>query len=359
MATYTTDLHSNAQNVTAPNKDIENHMTKHIIEQSEQKAWLDEIRTDWDFNSLTPLENDASFRCYFRMQTKNGDSFIIMNSPPDKENNSHFAQTANYFYSQGINVPQLIAQNSEHGYFLLTDFGDTTVLKHLNQHKGDQPIANATYRLALKTLTHIQRCQPQPACPLPHYDRQALTYELNLFKTWFLEKHLGHRLNHNDEKQLGQINHLLIESALSQPQVCVHRDYHSRNLMWLTEDKLGVLDFQDAVWGPITYDAVSLLCDAYIQWPASVVHEHLIFFYDCLQKKNLGKHDNTFDTFVRWFDWMGIQRHLKIIGIFARLYWRDGKTHYLKHLPALRHYIMQASQPYKELQWLHNLLQAI
>lgn len=321
------------------------------------RAWLQYLDLPLKLGSLTPLQNEASFRQYFRITAQDSQTYIVMDSPPDKENNARFVQTASYFYSQGINVPQLIAQDSQQGFFLLSDLGSTTYLEQLHTHKQVPQTLSPLYHLGLDTLLAIQRCSHPTVPRLANYNTALLMEELGLFKQWFLEKHLGHHLNDDDNKQWHILNEQLVQSALKQPQVCVHRDYHSRNLMYLSPSELGVLDFQDAVWGPITYDVVSLLRDCYIQWPEAFINEQLLFFYENAKNHFPVLETVDFKTFKRWFDWMGVQRHLKVLGIFARLHWRDNKPTYLQHnISRIYRYLIDVSAGYQELHWLQAFL---
>lgn len=294
------------------------------------RAWLvNHFKTD--AFSLTPIPGDASFRCYFRIQHKD-QSFIAMDAPPPLEDVRPFIAIAKKFAAQQVQVPEILAAHLEEGFLLLTDFGDRLFLKELQLSNADQ-----LYTAALTTLLQIQTCDPND---IPHFDRAFMQKELSAFQEWFLEKHLNVNL---PASLLQHTFEYLIDSAEQQPQVCVHRDYHSRNLMCLNNGEVGVLDFQDAVLGPITYDAVSLLRDCYIDWPSKQVEAWADNFRQqaCKQVSSA--------QFLQWFDLMGIQRHLKALFIFARKYIRDNDPNYLADIPRTLQYVIDVSERYPAL----------
>jgi hypothetical protein len=296
---------------------------------------------------LIPITNDASFRRYFRVIV-NDDSFIVMDAPPDKENCKPFIDIAQRLQTSGLNSPKIIASDLELGFLLLSDFGFQLYLPALEGGQIDK-----LYGDALDALLVMQTRTPTEG--LPPYDHQLLHKEMSLFTEWLVGQHLNLSLSIAEQTELETCFELLSQSALAQPQVFVHRDYHSRNLMIVPEHNPGILDFQDAVKGPITYDLVSLLRDCYIAWPRAQVNEWAKRYYIQIQSTNFT--DNIDETqFLRWFDWMGIQRHLKASGIFARLYHRDGKSGYLKDIPRTLNYIVEVGADYPELAILHKIV---
>jgi len=296
---------------------------------------------------LTAITNDASFRRYFRVMI-DGVAHIVMDAPPDKEDCRPFIDISNRLTTSGLNVPKIIASNLSQGFLLLTDLGSQLYLTNLDIAKADN-----LYKDAINSLVAMQIKTDSNG--LPAYDHTLLHNEMNLFTNWLVDKHLNLSLSKIQQSELATCFELLSQSALIQPQVFVHRDYHSRNLMMTSHNNPGILDFQDAVIGPITYDLVSLLKDCYISWPNRQLNEWLEYYYILIYQNNLLK-SIAKDNFLRWFDWMGIQRHLKASGIFARLYHRDGKSGYLKDIPRTLNYIVEASAGYPELKYLHELV---
>lgn len=288
--------------------------------------------------SLEPASSDASFRRYFRARHTKGCD-IVMDAPPNKENTAPFIRNAELFRKAGIHVPVIFQQNIQQGFLLLEDLGDRCYLDCL-----DEANADALYQNALDSLFKLQNYIDIEACDLPVYDKALLERELGIFYEWFLEKRLGIILPVAIRDTLSS---LLVDSALEQPQVLVHRDFHSRNLMVSSENPPGVIDFQDAVIGPVTYDLVSLLRDCYVRWPESRVHEWLSLYYRRLLAAKLVNVE--LPHFKRWFDLMGLQRHLKAIGIFSRLQLRDNKPGYLSDIPRTMAYISDICAQYSEL----------
>ncbi len=312
------------------------------------KNWLTTVCLLEDFE-LQPLANDASFRCYFRVCT-NKQRYVVMVAPPAKEDITTFIAIAKDFFRKGIHVPEILQYNLDQGFILLSDLGDALYLKLLNPEN-----ANDLYMRALAVIPKIQACKPKlnNGESLSWFDEKFIRFELSLFVDWFLIRHLKLNLTPQLKTALEKIFQSLINSALEQPQVCVHRDYHSCNLLLMDKKEVSVLDFQDAVYGPITYDAVSLLRDAYIDWPELEVEKWALNFYPMLMTKDpLPK-----EKFLRWFDLMGIQRHLKILGIFARLCYRDNKPRYLNNTNRLLRYLKTAYEKYPEFIGLKQLLQ--
>lgn len=290
-----------------------------------------------------PASSDASFRRYWRVRLGQS-SRIIMDAPPDKEDCRPFIEVSARLVAGGLRAPRVLAQDLAQGFLLLDDLGNTTLLQALDEHS-----VQAHYRSAMDSLQRIQRV---PASGLPAYDANRLRDEMELLPTWYLSRHLGLRLDCGELDELEAAFSLLIANALEQPQVFVHRDYHSRNLMVEAQPgaELGILDFQDAVRGPITYDLVSLLKDCYVRWPAERVSAWAEGFRWQLQRAGMAVPDA--DRWLRWFELMGLQRHLKVLGIFARLYHRDGKPGYLADLPRVHAYALEACARYDELRWL-------
>ncbi len=307
------------------------------LRQKNLLNWLkDEL--EMDIKSCQPASSDASFRRYFRVKTATK-QYIVMDAPPEKENINAFITVAELFSQADVNTPNIYAQNLERGFLLLEDFGSTSFLDLLAQETADN-----LYQSAMTSLFQLQTRLEANTTLLPQYDRALLLTELNIFNEWYLEKRLNITM---PEHIRSSLHHFLIQSALEQPYICVHRDYHSRNLMVLEQNSPGVIDFQDAVIGPITYDLVSLLRDCYISWPTVLIEQWLQQYYQRLLKAGLIQ--VRFEQFKRWFDLMGIQRHLKAIGIFSRLKLRDNKPDYLQDIPRTMNYVLNISSNYPEL----------
>ncbi len=299
-------------------------------------------------DSLRPASSDASFRRYFRVDADDGATYIVMDAPPPQENVRPFIFVAELFGKAGVSVPQVLAQDIEHGFLLLSDLGSTQYLHQLNHDTSHK-----LYLDAIDTLILIQT-QSQPDV-LPEYDRPFLLRELMLFPEWYIGKHLGIELSNEQTTTLHKVFDAILSNVLAQPQVYMHRDYHSRNLMVLEKGNPGVLDFQDAVYGPITYDLASLLRDAYVQWDEEMVLDWAIRYWERARRAGLPVNPDI-DAFYRDFEFMGLQRHLKILGLFARLYHRDGKDGYLKDLPLVMEYTRNAARRYNALIPLVRLL---
>lgn len=297
---------------------------------------------------LTPASADASFRRYFRVQVEGeGETRIAMDAPPGKEDIHPFVDVARLFGDAGAQVPEVLASDFASGFLLLTDLGDTTYLAALNADN-----AHALYADALGALVCIQRAS-RPGV-LPDYDRARLLTEMRLFPDWYLARHKKIALDDAESQQLEATFVRIVEVNLAEPTVFVHRDFHSRNLM-VTVDGTGVLDFQDAVYGPISYDLASLFKDAYVDWGEPFVLDMLARYWDAARGLGLPVREN-FAEFHRDFEWMGVQRHLKVLGIFARLYYRDGKAGYLDDMPRVMNYLRKACARYGELRPLLKLL---
>ena len=298
-----------------------------------------------------PASEDASFRRYFRVRTDAGTA-IVMDAPPEREDSSRFIEVAGFLEHMGVNSPRILAADPARGFLLLTDLGSTPYLSAL---QADPSRADALYRDALAALVRIQeegrKCQAQ----LPPYDEALLSFELSLFRDWLCGRHLGIVFGGGEQAAWNACCRLLIENALRQPRVFVHRDYHSRNLMVTDADNPGVLDFQDAVEGPLTYDLVSLLKDCYIRWPAERVRAWALEFHAALDPA-VHRHGPA-DDFLHAFELMGVQRHLKAAGIFARLWLRDGKPGYLADVPRTLAYIVELASRHEPLAFLSGLIE--
>jgi aminoglycoside/choline kinase family phosphotransferase len=293
-------------------------------------------------DAIRPASSDASFRRYFRAWI-DGDTFILMDAPPPQEDVRPFIHISRLLRQVGIQAPQIHAQDVERGFLLLDDFGNTCYLDKL-----DADSADALYGDAMASLERLQGEVNVANCGLPPYDESLLRTEMNLFGDWFIRRLLGFEPVGAEAAVLEKTWTLLVRSALEQPRVCVHRDYHSRNLMVTERDNPGILDFQDAVIGPITYDLVSLLRDCYIAWPHSRVDAWVGDYHLRLVDQGLAEHGDA-DRFMRWFDLMGVQRHLKAIGIFSRLKLRDGKSGYLGDIPRTLSYVTSVCERYPDL----------
>jgi len=319
--------------------------------------WLVAQFPDRQF-TLSPASADASFRRYFRIKFDDGRTLIVMDAPPQQEDCSSFLQVASQFSAAGVHVPQILAQNLLRGFLLLSDLGNTTFLQALNGNSNGidsvarDADASRLYSDATNALLKIQLVS-RPGL-LPDYDEALLRRELNLFPDWYLAYHLQVTPVASQKAQLDAIFRLILQNNLAQPRVFVHRDYHSRNLM-VTSPNPGILDFQDAVYGPITYDLVSLFKDAYIRWDEERILDWLIRYWEQARKLQLPV-AASFTDFYRDFEWMGVQRHLKVLGIFSRLNYRDGKSGYLKDIPLVADYLRKACERYRELNPLLTLL---
>ncbi len=302
------------------------------------KVWLDEqlaiLFADQGWGAvppatLTAASSDASFRRYFRWEGE-GKSFVVMDAPPPQENCKPFVDIAFLLAKSGINVPKIYAEDLERGFLLLNDLGNKTYLDVIDGKNAD-----ALFSDALQALLAFQ--QLPMVAPLPSYDVALLRRELELFPEWYVKRELAVEFDSTQQQQWQQISDLLIDSALAQPKVLVHRDYMPRNLM-LSEPNPGVLDFQDAVYGPVTYDVTCLFKDAFLSWPEERVRGWLENYWQQASALNIPVQSN-FEDFLRASDLMGVQRHLKVIGIFARICHRDGKPRYLADVPRFFSYI--------------------
>ena len=313
---------------------------------------------------IVPASSDASFRRYFRVIPGGGISYIAMDAPPEHEDCRPFIAIARAMADTGLYVPRVIRANLEMGFLLLTDLGDRQYLSELNQDT-----AHSLYDAAMEALLVLQKSSP-PEGLLPVYSRELLLAEMHLFIEWFISGELHLEISPTIIALLENTFQSLADQALSQPQVWVHRDYHSRNLMvadgsdstlpdrGVVINTPGILDFQDAVLGPVCYDLVSLLRDCYVCWPAELTESWVESYFVRLREQGVIPSHTRLAEFRRWFDWMGVQRHLKAIGIFSRLKLRDGKPDYMSHIPRTFLYILQVSRSYPELslffRWLEE-----
>ena len=324
-----------------------------MVQREQQiRDWLNKILPTEQF-SCEPASADASFRRYFRIQYHHNGaniSQILMDAPPDKEDSEPFVRVAELMRGLGVNVPAIIDKDLQQGLLLLSDLGKEQYLEQLNASNVD-----TRYKDALDALFILQQADVPASAKIPAYDHALLMREMNLFPEWYVQAHLQQTLGAEQALQLQQVFELLAESALQQPQVLVHRDYHSRNLMFTESQNPGVIDFQDAVMGAVSYDLVSLLRDCYVSWPRSQVERWaLAYLHRCQVAGFVPQTDDS--ELLRWFDWMGVQRHLKATGIFARLNHRDGKPGYLNDIPRTLGYVKEVAGRYDELQALHSLL---
>lgn len=308
--------------------------------------WLSAVRLG-DY-SLQALPHDASFRRYFRVQMA-GQSWIAMDAPPPQENCQPYVVIARTLRDLGLSAPAIVAEDISQGFLLLTDFGDATYLKTLTTQNADQ-----LYGYALDALSILQACREVPGAAILTFDQAWMWREWEWHKEWFLIKLLGLPLT-TVERELDDHYRLLIQAIAEQPRVFVHRDYHSGNLMVLP-DMVGILDFQDAFFGPITYDVVSLLRDCYIDWPEHHVNTWALSYRQRLMDAGALPASVDAATFLRWFDWMGVQRHLKALMTFARKHVRDHQSHYLQHIPRTLRYLRAVTSRYPELACLHTFL---
>ena len=311
-------------------------------------AWLEAVLPGVE-PAIETASSDASFRSYWRVFAQ-GRSYVVMDAPPGLEGTEDFVRIARQLREIGLNTPQIHARSSEAGFLLMSDLGTCQYLDHLTEQSVER-----LYGDALGALVTIQACGPLDG--LPVYDAPFLRLELELFREWLLGRHLGMTLSIAETSMLEAVFTRLIDNALEQPQVCVHRDFHSRNLMVTGPPSPGILDFQDAVIGPVTYDLVSLLRDCYIGWPEDRVRDwsdgyfHLAVQSGILRPGQEGR-------FRVWFDLMGMQRHLKAAGIFARLKHRDGKSGYLADIPRTLSYVINVARRYPELAKLGNFIES-
>ncbi len=295
---------------------------------------------DWHPIDLQSLGSDAGFRRYFRFQHPS--QWLAVDAPPATEDSAQFIAIASLIRTQGVHSPAIFAADAANGFLLVEDMGDNLLFRAANNHNAD-----SLYTNAIDTLLQLHRCADNPTL-IPRYDRALLRRELEIFNEWFVGKLLGHSLTTAEQQQLDRLFNLLEDNSLSQPQGFVHRDYHSRNLILRTDGQLGVIDFQGALWGGVTYDLVSLLRDCYLRWPAEKVTQWALYYRQrAIELQQIPAVDEK--VFLRWFDLLGLQRHIKVLGIFARLNLRDSKPGYLQDLPLVLRYTLEVAQQYPEL----------
>jgi hypothetical protein len=310
------------------------------------RLWLADVVELRDFE-LAPASSDASFRRYFRVRM-GPESVILMDAPPGREDGRPFVDLAGRLGAAGVSVPRVLAADLAQGFLLLTDLGQTPYLTALDDASRDR-----LYGDALDALLVMQ--SRVPARGLPEYDEGLLRLELGVFREWYLVRHLGLALSPEEDRGLSEAEDALVAAVLEQPRTFVHRDYHSRNLMVLPEGNPGILDFQGALHGPVTYDLVSLLRDCYIAWPREWVAREALRHAERLTAGGMMPRVSP-ATFLRWLDLTGAQRHLKAAGIFARLHHRDGKPHYLADIPRTLAYVREVAARHRELEGLSRLL---
>lgn len=298
---------------------------------------------------IAPASADASFRRYFRVSLADGRTLIAMDAPPQREDCRPFVEVAGRMRKAGLHVPQIFAQDLDQGFLLMEDLGSRDYLDFLTPDS-----AVSLYADAIEALLRLQATAP--VAGLPPYDRALLLREMQLFPDWLLGEHLAIAPDAGVQDILAPVFERLIENALAQPVVCVHRDYHSRNLMLVDTDNPGVIDFQDAVAGPISYDLVSLLRDCYVRWPLPQVDRWVADYYTAACAADLLDAVDE-ETFREWFDLMGVQRHLKAAGIFARLNHRDGKPGYLADIPRTLGYIVEVGRRRRSMRALGDFVE--
>ncbi len=312
------------------------------------RCWLDE-QGGFDPQSVVPASADASFRRYFRVNRADGMTCIAMDAPPPNEDLAGYLRVSALLEQCGVHVPHVLAADTAQGYAALEDLGSTHMLTALNAGVS----AVRLYDEALDALLHLQLTGDAGARQLPPYDRATLLREMQLLPDWYCRRHLQVEPDAAGLSILDETFELLVAEALAQPQVFVHRDYHSRNLMITAQRSPGVIDFQDALHGPVGYDLASILKDCYVEWPRAQVEDWVNGYRDRLLAAGAtgsALAGESAAQFLRWFDMIGLQRHIKVLGIFARLCWRDGKTGYLADLPRTLGYVQQVSRIYPELE---------
>ncbi len=315
------------------------------------RAWLDDF-LDAPIDEIRVASSDASFRRYFRVHV-GGRSYIAMDAPPSQYDARNYIRISERFRQIGLNVPRVLHSDPEQGFLLLTDLGEVLYLARLNERTVER-----LYGDAMAALRLLQGAGRGDQRFLPDYDEDLLLAEMRLFHDWYLQRHLGLSLTRRQGVVLEDAFARLTERALEQPQVWVHRDYHSRNLLVTDERNPGIVDFQDAVRGPVTYDLVSLLRDCYIAWPRQRVEQWVADYYAAALPAGIPVGE-TPSAFLSWFDWMGVQRQLKAVGIFSRLLHRDGKAGYVSDIPRTLGYTLEVSARYQELQPLQRLLREL
>ena len=313
--------------------------------QEQLRDWVCQTLQDAKLE-LRQVAGDASFRRYFRVHGADR-TWIAMDAPPEHEPLEPFLAANAHLRQAGVHAPEVQAENHADGFLLLEDLGDEQYLSSLNEESADSLYGDA--------LDALLRIQALPQGPLPPYDAKQLRLELDRFTDWYLGRHLKWELSREDQLMIETAWQLLVNCALEQPCVVVHRDYHSRNLM-VTEPNPGIIDHQDAMWGPVTYDLVSLLRDCYIAWPDEQVRGWAEQYRQRAIQQAILDEGVDSGRFMKWFDWMGVQRHLKAVGIFARLCHRDGKSYFMLDVPRVLRYVQNVCSHYPPLQPLAELV---
>ena len=323
------------------------------MKQSERnilfKSWI-ENSIDAIIRKIEPASSDASFRSYYRITLNNEDTFIAVDSPPEHENNKTFMRIAQILDDMGISVPKIIDSELNHGFLIMSDLGSNTMLDKLTsniQYSSDY------YKKAISVISKIQHNGISSHSELPLYHKDMMLDEMKLFINWYCKVELNINDNEIEKYDLYSIFNQIADRALKQEQVFVHRDFHSRNIIVNNNNQLGILDFQDAVLGPITYDLVSLLRDCYITLPEQFVSEKIEHFYN---ESSALLMNTTQEEFTKDFDLMGVQRHLKAVGIFSRLKHRDQKETYILDIPRTINYLIKICDKYDSLQSLSDFL---
>ena len=310
--------------------------------------WLENQRavSGLDFSSIAPASVDASFRRYFRIQGENG-SYIVMDAPPDKEPIASFLKVDALMREAGLNVPEIFASDEAKGFILMNDLGRETYLNVLNEENAARLMDAATDAIVKWQVAS------KPGV-LPEYDYAVMRREINLFPEWYVGRYRGYKMTEKQSEIIEGVYEKLIAACLAQPKVYVHRDFMPRNLM-VSDPMPGVLDFQDALYGPVSYDIASLMRDAFISWGESFVLDVTIRYWDKARKAGVPV-PQDFGEFWRNVEWMGMQRHLKVLGIFARINYRDGRPKYLEDTPRFLHYVRETANRYHELKPINWLL---
>lgn len=311
--------------------------------------WLDMQFLDASIQ-IHPMKNDASFRHYYRC-TINTSSYVVMDAPPDKENSEAFFKITQILSQFNILVPKIMAYDKQNGFMVLSDFGDTWLLEVLTASTPSEALA--WYQKAITDLVQFQQIDTQPLkigieYTLPLFDAAHIMLELSEFNEWFIDSLLMISLNTNEKEVIENMKAVLVQSALQEPQVVIHLDYHSRNLMVLPEGRLGIIDYQDAKVGPLSYDLASLLKDCYITWSPDLIQACILHFY---QQSEAAQYIPlpTLSEFITSFEFMALQRHLKVLGRFSRLKIRDNKPYYLKDIPRIIHYVNEVLPKHPQL----------
>lgn len=321
--------------------------------QNERREWLSGIASKYalDVESEVPASSDAGFRSYFRVADQNGKTFIVMDAPPAHEDVRPFIRVTSLFEKAALTVPHIYEQSPEQGFLLLSDLGRETYLDVLNEDNARELMTEA-----IDALVKWQSIS-EPGV-LPEYDRATLTRELNLFPEWYIAKHRNKTLDERQSALLKVCFERILQNNLSQAKVFVHRDYMPRNLMVVPQGGPGILDYQDALYGPVSYDIASLLRDAFISWGETFVIDMTIRYWEKARQAGIPV-PQDFGVFWKDVEWMGLQRHLKILGIFARLNYRDNKPKYLADTPRFINYVRQTAHRYDELKALLFLVDQI